>query len=322
MRMDSNPIKMMPTPADLTADDFRKIGADEKEAEVIQRESISAWRDAWQRLRSNKLAMTALIILALITLTAIIAPILVGKIYGYNYYSNDLLYTNKGPSATHWFGTDDLGRDMFIRTWMGARISLIVGLAAACIDLLIGVIYGGIMGYFGGRVDEIMNKFSEILYAIPYLLVTILLLVVMEPSLGTIILALTITGWINMSWIVRGEIMQLKNREYVLASRSMGAGHGRLLFRHLLPNAVGPIIVTVTLSVPNAIFAEAFLSFLGLGVQAPVASLGSMINDALTGWLYYPWRMLFPAILISLTMLSFNIFGDGLRDALDPKLKK
>ncbi|MEC2344198.1 MULTISPECIES: ABC transporter permease [Paenibacillus] len=323
MRMENtNPMKVMPTPVDLTAEDFRKIGADEKEAEVIQRESISAWRDAWQRLRSNKLAMTALIFLALVTLAAIIAPWIVGKIYGYNYYSNDLLNTNKAPSAAHWFGTDDLGRDMFIRTWMGARISLIVGLAAACIDLLIGVIYGGIMGYYGGRVDEIMSKFSEILYSIPYLLVTILLLVVMEPSLGTIILALTITGWINMSWIVRGEIMQLKNREYVLASRSMGAGHGRLLFRHLLPNAVGPIIVTVTLSVPNAIFAEAFLSFLGLGVQAPVASLGSMINDALTGWLYYPWRMLFPAILISIIMLAFNIFGDGLRDALDPKLKK
>lgn len=178
------------------------------------------------------------------------------------------------------------------------------------------------MGYFGGRVDNIMNKISEILYSIPYLLVVILLLVVLEPSLGTIILALTITGWITMSWIVRGEIMQLKNREFVLASRSMGAGSKRLLFKHLLPNAVGPIIVTITLSVPNAIFAEAFLSFLGLGVQAPVASLGSMINDSLTGWLYYPWRFLFPAILISLTMLSFNIFGDGLRDALDPKLKK
>ncbi|MCM3698507.1 ABC transporter permease [Paenibacillus macerans] len=312
----------MPAPADLTPEDFRKIGTDEKEAEVIQRESISAWRDAWYRLRSNKMAMTALVVLVIISLAAIVAPWIVEKINGLNYYSNDLMSTNKGPSAQHWFGTDDLGRDMFVRTWMGARISLIVGLAAACIDLFIGVIYGGIMGFFGGRVDEIMNKFSEILYAIPYLLVTILLLVVLEPSLGTIILALTITGWINMSWIVRGEIMQLKSREFVLASRSMGAGSGRLLFRHLLPNAVGPIIVTVTLSVPKAIFAEAFLSFLGLGVQAPIASLGSMINDALTGWLYYPWRMLFPAILISLIMLAFNIFGDGLRDALDPKLKK
>ncbi|MNO29671.1 Oligopeptide transport system permease protein OppC [compost metagenome] len=304
--------------ANLKPEDFRKIGIDEKQAEVIQRESLSAWRDSWQRLRQNKMAMTALGILGLIILAALIGP-LFSK---YNYYSNDLLSTNKPPSSEHWFGTDDLGRDIFVRTWYGARISLLVGLAAAAIDLLIGVIYGGIMGFFGGRVDNIMNKISEILYSIPYLLVVILLLVVMEPSLWTIILALTITGWITMSWIVRGEIMQLKNREFVLASRSMGAGSKRLLFRHLLPNAVGPIIVTITLSVPNAIFAEAFLSFLGLGVQAPIASLGSMINDSLTGWLYYPWRFLFPAILISLTMLSFNIFGDGLRDALDPKLKK
>jgi len=302
----------------LTPEDFQKVGVDEKEAEVIQRESLSAWKDSWQRLRQNKMAMTALGILGLIVLAAIFAPFF----SKYNYYSNDLMSTNKPPSSDHWFGTDDLGRDIFVRTWYGARISLIVGLAAAAIDLFIGVIYGGIMGFFGGRVDNIMNKFSEILYSIPYLLVVILLLVVLEPSLGTIILALTITGWITMSWIVRGEIMQLKNREFVLASRSMGAGSARLLFKHLLPNAVGPIIVTITLSVPNAIFAEAFLSFLGLGVQAPIASLGSMINDSLTGWLYYPWRFLFPAILISLTMLSFNIFGDGLRDALDPKLKK
>ncbi len=304
--------------ANLKPEDFQKIGIDEKQAEVIQRESLSAWRDSWERLRQNKMAMTALGILALIILAALIGP-LFSK---YNYYSNDLLSTNKPPSSDHWFGTDDLGRDIFVRTWYGARISLIVGLAAAAIDLLIGVIYGGIMGFFGGRVDNIMNKVSEVLYSIPYLLVVILLLVVMEPSLFTIIVALTITGWITMSWIVRGEIMQLKNREFVLASRSMGAGSKRLLFRHLLPNAVGPIIVTITLSVPNAIFAEAFLSFLGLGVQAPIASLGSMISDSLTGWMYYPWRFLFPAILISLTMLSFNIFGDGLRDALDPKLKK
>ncbi|MBS5911627.1 ABC transporter permease [Paenibacillus macerans] len=303
----------------MTQEDFRKIGANEKQAEEIQRESISAWRDAWERLLKNKLAMVALTVLAIIVLMAIFGPMM----SPYDDRTNDLMSTNLPPfTGDHWFGTDDLGRDMFVRTWMGARISLIVGLVAALVDLMIGVIYGGIMGYFGGRVDEIMNKFSEVLYSIPYLLVTILLLVVLKPSLGTIILALTITGWINMSWIVRGEIMQLKNREFVLASRSMGAGSMRLLFRHLLPNAMGPIIVTLTLSVPNAIFSEAFLSFLGLGVQSPAASLGSMVNDALTGWMYYPWRMLFPAVLISLTMLAFNILGDGLRDALDPKLKK
>ncbi|KZS47709.1 diguanylate cyclase [Paenibacillus glucanolyticus] len=310
----------MPHPAalNLKPEDFQKIGPDEKQSEVIQRESLSSWRDSWERLRKNKLAMAGLIIMILIIIMAIIGPM----ISNYDYETNDYMNTNMPPSSEHWFGTDDLGRDVFVRTWMGARISLTVGLAAAAIDLMIGVIYGGIMGYFGGRVDEFMNKFAEILYSIPYLLVTILLLVVFEPSLGTIILALTITGWINMSWIVRGEIMQLKSREYVLASRSMGAGTSRLLFRHLIPNAMGPIIVTLTLSVPSAIFAEAFLSFLGLGVQAPVASWGSMINDALSGWMYYPWRMLFPALFISLTMLAFNIFGDGLRDALDPKLKK
>ncbi|OAB43155.1 ABC transporter permease [Paenibacillus antarcticus] len=316
--MDINQTKTSQDHVILTSEDFRKIGTDEKNSEVIQRESLSAWRDAWQRLRENKIAMTALIILALIIIASIFGPL----ISDFNHFTNDLVNTNQPPSSIHWFGTDELGRDMFVRTWMGARISLTVGLAAALIDLIIGVIYGGTMGFFGGRVDEIMNKFSEILYSIPYLLVTILLLVVLEPSLGTIILALTITGWINMSWIVRGEMIQLKNREFVLASRSMGAGNARLIFRHLLPNAVGPIIVTLTLSVPSAIFSEAFLSFLGLGVQAPVASLGSMISDALTGWMYYPWRMLFPAILISLIMLCFNIFGDGLRDALDPKLKK
>lgn len=316
--MATDQTKISPNEMILTPEDFRKIGTDEKQSEVIQRESISAWKDAWQRLCQNKLAMTSLVILILIIIMSIIGP----HITPFDYRTNDLLNTNQPPSSLHWFGTDELGRDMFVRTWTGARISLIVGLAAAMIDLFVGVIYGGTMGYFGGRVDEVMNKFSEILYSIPYLLVTIMLLVVLEPSLGTIILALTITGWINMSWIVRGEIIQLKNREFVLASRSMGAGSGRLLFRHLLPNAVGPIIVTLTLSVPSAIFSEAFLSFLGLGVQAPRASLGSMISDALTGWMYYPWRMLFPAILISLIMLCFNIFGDGLRDALDPKLKK
>lgn len=306
-----------PAGQQLTPEDFKKIGPDEKQSEVIQRESVSSWRDAWERLRQNKLAMSSLVIMILIILMAIIGPM----ISKYDYETNDLLNTNMPPSSEHWFGTDDLGRDVFVRTWMGADLAY--RWSRGCRDRPAYRCHlRGIMGYFGGRVDEFMNKFAEILYSIPYLLVTILLLVVFEPSLGTIILALTITGWINMSWIVRGEIMQLKSREFVLASRSMGASAPRLLFRHLIPNAMGPIIVTLTLSVPSAIFAEAFLSFLGLGVQAPVASWGSMINDALSGWMYYPWRMLFPALFISLTMLAFNIFGDGLRDALDPKLKK
>ncbi|WP_285848485.1 ABC transporter permease [Paenibacillus sp. MER TA 81-3] len=309
-----NPLQDIP----VTADQFKKASIDEHAAEAIERESISAWRDAWLRLRSNWIAMTGLVCLILLILMAIIGPL----ITPYDYYTNNLELTNLPPSAEHWFGTDDLGRDMFARTWMGARISLIVGFSAAAINLLMGVIYGGIMGYVGGRLDNVMNKVSEIIYSVPDLLVAILLVVVFEPSITTIILALCVTGWINMAWIVRGQMMQLKNQEFVLASRSLGAAGSRILFRHLIPNSLGPIIVTLTLAVPSAIFSEAVLSFLGLGVQLPAASWGTMINDSLKAMVIYPWRLAFPALFISLTMLSFNMFGDGLRDALDPKMKK
>ncbi|WP_339321537.1 ABC transporter permease [Paenibacillus sp. FSL W8-0194] len=302
----------------LTLDDFRKADVGEHAAEAIGQPSLSAWREAWLRLLGNRVAMAALAFLLLIILMAIIGPVLTP----YDYYSNNLDQTNLPPSTEHWFGTDDLGRDMFARTWMGARISLTVGFSAAAINLVIGVVYGGIMGYVGGRLDDAMNKISEIIYSVPDLLVAILLVVVFEPSLGTIILALCVTGWINMSWIVRGQMMQLKNQEYALASRSLGSPHMRILFRHLLPNAMGPIIVTLTLAVPTAIFSEAVLSFLGLGVQSPAASWGTMINDALKTMIIYPWRLAFPALFISLMMLCFNLFGDGLRDALDPKMKK
>ncbi|MDF2721666.1 MAG: diguanylate cyclase [Paenibacillus sp.] len=305
-------------PQGVTPDMFRKLDKDDRRDEKIVRESLSSWKDAWLRLRSNRLAMTGLVILILLGIMAIFGQMMTP----YNYYANDLQNTNQPPSAAHWFGTDDLGRDMFARTWMGASISLRVGLFAAAIDLLVGVVYGGIMGYFGGRVDEAMNRFSEILDSIPYLLIVILFVVVFEPSMYTIILALVVTGWIKMAWIVRGQVMLLKNHEYALASRSLGAGFSRILFRHLLPNASGPIIVTLTLTVPQAIFAEAFLSFLGLGVNSPAASWGTMISDSLSSWMYLPWRLFFPAVLISLTMFAFNVFGDGLRDAFDPKMKK
>jgi oligopeptide transport system permease protein len=301
-----------------TPDQFAKLSKDEKHTEVVVRESISAWKDAWLRLRSNKIAMFSLVVLLLVSLTAIFGPIISEQ----DFQTNHLKEKNLGPNATYWFGTDDLGRDLFTRTWMGAGISLQVGIYAALADLVLGVIIGGIMGYFGGRVDEILNRFCEVLYSIPSMLIIILLIVILEPSMFTIVLALSITGWISMAWIVRGQIMQLKNQEYVMAAQALGASTPRILFRHLIPNAMGPIIVTLTLTVPSAIFAEAFLSFLGLGVQSPAASLGTMINDAIKAWTLYPWRMIFPAAVISITMLCFNIFGDGLRDALDPKMKK
>lgn len=297
---------------------FTPIQRNSTDSEKIERQRLTAWQDIKHRLLSNKLAMWGLWITIAVLLFAIFAPLL----STHDHFTNELSNSNQAPSLAHWFGTDDLGRDLFVRTWKGAQVSLFIGVVAALIDLIIGIIYGGIMGYYGGKVDEVMNRFAEILYAIPYLLVVILLLVVMEPSLITIIVAMSITGWINMAWIVRGQMMQLKNQEYALASKALGAGSMRIIFRHLIPNAMGPILVTLTLTVPGAIFTEAFLSFLGLGVQSPVASWGTMINDGVGSLRIFPWRLFFPALFLSVTMFAFNVFGDGLRDAFDPKLRK
>lgn len=297
---------------------FMPLRQNKYSSDSFVRPRLTNWQDAWIKFRGNRLAVFGLILMVLLLLGAIFAPIL----SPHNHFSNDLANANKPPSFKHWFGTDDLGRDMLVRTWKGARISLFIGFAAAFLDLVIGIIYGGIMGYFGGKVDEIMNRFSEIIYSIPYLLVVILLLVVLEPSLTTIIIAMSITGWINMAWIVRGQIMQLKNQEYALASRALGAGHLRIIFKHLIPNAIGPILATIALTVPGAIFTEAFLSFLGLGVQSPVASLGTMIDDGIGAMTIFPWRLLFPSIVLCLTIFAFNVFSEGIRDALDPKTSK
>ena len=193
---------------------------------------------------------------------------------------------------------------------------------ASLIDLVIGVIWGAVAGFFGGKVDEYMMRIADILYGVPYLLVVILLMVIMPPGLWTMIIAMTITGWISMARIVRGQVMQLRSEEYVLASSSLGASNSRLLFRHLIPNTFGPILVTLTLTIPTAIFTEAFLSYLGLGVPAPRASWGTMSSDALSAFQYYPYQLFFPAFFICLTILAFNVIGDGLRDALDPKERK
>jgi oligopeptide transport system permease protein len=277
----------------------------------------SYWQDAWNRLKANKLAMTGLIFLTLLIFAALLGPF----VSSYTYYETHLQLKNLPPSSTFWFGTDELGRDLFTRIWWGARISLFVGISASLIDLVIGVCYGSVAGLFGGKVDETMMRIADILYSIPSLLVVILLMVVIGSGLGTIILALTLTGWIGMARIVRGQILQLKQLDFVKAATALGAGRLRILMRHLIPNAMGPIVVTLTLTIPVAIFTEAFLSFLGLGVQAPIASWGTMANDGLSALRYYPWRIFFPAGFISITMLSFNLLGDGLRDAFDPRLR-
>jgi len=275
------------------------------------------WQDSWRRLKSNRIAMVGFCALVVLIFMAIVGPFLTP----YTYYETHLHLKNEPPSAKFWFGTDELGRDLFTRVWWGARISLLVGIAASLIDLVIGVFYGSLAASFGGRIEELMMRIADILYSIPYLLVVILLMVVIGSGIGTIILALTITGWISMARIVRGQILQLKELDFIKAAQSLGASRLRILWRHLIPNAIGSIIITVTLTIPTAIFAEAFLSFLGLGVQAPIASWGTMANDGLPALRYYPWRLFFPAGFISITMLSFNLLGDGLRDAFDPRLR-
>jgi len=278
----------------------------------------SFWQDAWQRLLQNPMAITGLATLVILVIMAIIGPWLTS----YTYYETHLSLKNEMPSKVFWFGTDELGRDLFTRVWWGARISLFVGITASLIDLIIGVFYGAIAGLLGGKIEEVMMRLADILYSIPYLLVVILLMVVIGPGIFTIILALTFTGWISMARIVRGQILQLRQLDFVKAASAIGASKPRILFQHLIPNCLGPIIITVTLTVPTAIFAEAFLSFLGLGVQAPIASWGTMASDGLSAMRYYPWRLFFPAGFISITMLCFNLLGDGLRDAFDPRLRR
>lgn len=284
--------------------------------------SAPLWQDRLRKLLKNKLAMLGLALLLLILLLAAAGPYIVP----HSPSAQSLTKTNLPPSAEHWFGTDDLGRDVWARTWAGARISLAIGFAAAAIDLVIGILVGGISGYmagrgrFGDRIDNLLMRIVEILYSIPYLLVVILLLVMMKPGIITMVVALSITGWVGMARVVRGQILQLKQQEYVLAAQKLGTSHAGILFKHLLPNAAGIIIVNLTFTIPAAIFSESFLSFLGLGVQAPDASWGTMANDSLGVILSGQWwRLFFPGLMISLTMFAFNAFGDGLQDVLDPR---
>lgn len=258
----------------------------------------------------------------------IIMSIVGTKINGFSYYEQDYSLINMHPDKVHWFGTDELGRDLFTRVWFGARYSLLIGVLATLIDFTIGVLYGGIAGMARRNIDATMMRIAEIIYSIPYLLVVILLSVVFSSggtgtSMLVLILAMSLTSWVPMSILVRGQVLQLKESEYALAAESLGASKGWILRKHIIPNTLGPILVNVTLSIPRAIFAEATLSFLGLGLQAPKSSLGTLANDGLAGMAVgNAYQIIIPAIFISLIMFAFNVLGDGLRDALDPRLRK
>ncbi|MHC0035433.1 ABC transporter permease [Pseudoneobacillus sp. C159] len=303
----------------LTEEMFTPVDDNFKDAEKIAKPNISYWGDVWRRLKENKLAMLGFIIIIILAVMAIIGPYL----SGYTYYEQDFTRKNLRPNAEHWFGTDTSGRDIFTRAWFGARISLFIGLMAALIDFVVGIIYGGVSAIKGGKVDNFMMRLAEVLFSIPYLLMVILMMIVLERGMWPIIVAMTITGWIPMARLIRGQVLQLKEYDYVHAANAMGAPLSWTLRKHLIPNTMGPILVNVTLTVPTAIFAEATLSFLGLGIPAPEASWGTMASDSLSSILVGNfYQLAIPALLISVTMFAFNVFGDGLRDALDPKLRK
>lgn len=300
-------------------DSFRPLQrADHSTGAGSARPNTTYHQDAWRRLKKNKLAMLGLYTIIAIIVIAVIGPWLSPL----SYSDQNLNETNRPPSSDHWFGTDNLGRDLFIRVLYGARISLSIGIVASLINLTIGVAYGGIAGYLGGRIDRIMMNIVDVLYGIPVLLYVILLMVILTPGLTNIFIALGISYWLGMARIVRGQILSLKEQEYILAARTIGAGKWRILFNHLIPNSLGPIIITMTLAIPEAIFTEAFLSFIGLGVAAPMASWGVLASEGVASLRSYPFQLFFPAIAISITMLAFNFLGDGLRDALDPRVRR
>lgn len=336
-----------------TADDFLPASNEEKQSLVVMRESVSFWKDGLRRLRKNPLAMVSLGIILLVFIFAFIVPIFYPYSYEEQIRGNENLFPMTFSPAQqaqidagekvfpHVLGTDNLGRDYAIRLMVGARVSLVVGIGASLLILVIGATFGAISGYLGGRVDQIMMRIVDIVTTIPEILVIILLMMTLRYPLQTladsipafswirtvgvplvtIFIVFALLYWVNMARIVRSQILILKESEYIVAAKALGASGNRIIFKHLLTNTIGTLIVTTTLQIPSAIFTESFLSFLGIGVAAPLPSLGSLATSAVDSLQSYPYLLFAPAILISIIILTLNLFGDGLRDAFDPKLK-
>jgi oligopeptide transport system permease protein len=277
----------------------------------------SLWSDAWHRLRRNRLALAGGIFL--LTLGVMCAA---GPLFSQAYQAQDLELGAAPPSAQHWLGTDTLGRDLFARTLYGGRISLTVGLVATFVALTIGVTYGAISGFSGGKVDAVMMRIVDILYALPFAIFVILLMVFFGRNIFLLFFAIGAVEWLTMARIVRGQVMSIKRMEYIEAARALGLSRGRIIFRHVIPNVLGPVIVYTTLTIPAVMLLEAFLSFLGLGVQAPMSSWGVLIEDGAEKMEEFWWLLVFPGALFSLTLFSLNFLGDGLRDALDVRASK
>ena len=276
----------------------------------------SLWADAWKRLRRNRAAVASAAFLVVLSAVCALAPWVPGIA---DPSAQDLGLGATGPSAAHWFGTDELGRDVFARTLHGGRISLLVGLIATLVSLLIGVSYGAVSGYAGGRTDEFMMRGVDVLYSLPYIFLFILLLVFFSRSLLMLFVALGLVQWLTMARIVRGQVLSLKNQTFVEAARALGASDGAIIFRHIVPNTLGPVIVYTTLTVPAVILQEAFLSFLGLGVQPPTPSWGLMVSEAKGLMFFDPWLITIPGAALFALVLAINMLGDGLRDVTAPE---
>ena len=329
---------------------FESAHIDATKSEKIAKPSLNFWQDSWLRVRKNKGAVISLIVLVLVLIMAFLGPVISPYKYDTQTTKNANLppriqgleniswlpfegtLTKKDGTVIHsydarnvkeyyWFGTDNLGRDIFARIWKGTQISLLIAFVAAFVDMVVGVSYGAISGYVGGRVDSILQRILEVLVGIPNLIIVVLMILILKPGIIPIIIAISITGWISMARVVRAQVLKLKNQEFVLAAKTLGASDATIIFKHMIPNMFGVIIINTMFSIPNAIFFEAFLSFIGLGLQEPFSSLGTLINDGYRSMRAFPYQMIIPGVMISLIMVAFNLIADGLRDALDPKMR-
>ena len=334
----------------ISKDLFTPAHIDPANSEKIAKKSLNFWQDSWLRVRKNKGAVVSLVVLAIMLIMAFVGPM----ITPYDFDTQDTKHNNLPPriqgledvewlpfdgtlsrrdgtvynayevrkiDAYYWFGTDNLGRDQFARIWKGTQVSLFIAFMAALIDMAIGVAYGAVSGYLGGKVDGVMQRIIEVIVGIPNLIVVVLMILVLKPGIIPIIIALTITGWTSMARVVRAQVLKFKGQEFVLAAKTLGASNSSIIFKHMIPNMFGVIIINTMFSIPNAIFFEAFLSFIGLGLQEPHASLGTLVNSGFKSMIAFPYQMIIPSVMIAVIMVCFNLVADGLRDALDPKMR-
>lgn len=308
---------MKSTYIDIPEDKFNHIGKNIEKMESISRPSLNYWQDGWRRLKKNRVAFIGLILILVYIVLAIVGPYMLP----YEYTTTDASNNNMSFSKEHWFGTDKLGRDLWVRVWMGARVSLTIGFSAAILNATIGVIIGGIAGYYGGIVDMVIMRVIDVLYGIPYIIVAILVMMVLGSGMKSLIIAMIIVGWIGSARFIRGEVLRLKDQDFVSAAKILGVSEVKIMFKHIIPNVVGLIITNLTMAVPQYIFSEAFLSYIGIGIQPPDCSWGSLTKIGAQAFRIYPYQLFIPAFFICTTMLALNLLGDGLRDALDPKLR-